>query len=166
MKEEGRQCLILSDRIEHLQNLKEKIDDNGKYTSDYYIGGKTQKKLDEASKAQILLGSYGMASEGLDIPQGYKITTTYKNTNNGNTRETVDYINLGDISKEITHVEQSKLNRNVRIAGLNPIPIQYISGNSRLSKDAFFREQKRLLEIKHTEELLKLESQRVYSHLL
>ena len=27
-----------------------------------------QKQLEEASKAQILLGSYGMASEGLDIP--------------------------------------------------------------------------------------------------
>lgn len=68
MEEKGRQCLILSDRIEHLEKLKEKIDENGKYTSDYYIGGKSQKKLDEASKAQILLGSYGMASEGLDIP--------------------------------------------------------------------------------------------------
>jgi len=68
MKEEGRQCLILSDRIEHLETLKEKIDEEGSYTCDYYIGGKTQKKLDEASKAQILLGSYGMASEGLDIP--------------------------------------------------------------------------------------------------
>ena len=68
MEEKGRHCLILSDRIEHLEKLKEKIDENGKYTSDYYIGGKSQKKLDEASKAQILLGSYGMASEGLDIP--------------------------------------------------------------------------------------------------
>jgi superfamily II DNA or RNA helicase len=68
MKEECRQCLILSDRIEHLEKLKEKIDENGNYTCDYYIGGKSQKKLDEAAKAQILLGSYGMASEGLDIP--------------------------------------------------------------------------------------------------
>ena len=68
MKEEGRQCLILSDRIEHLEKLKEKIDEDGNYTCDYYIGGKSQKKLDEAANAQILLGSYGMASEGLDIP--------------------------------------------------------------------------------------------------
>jgi len=68
MKEEGRQCLVLSDRIEHLEKLKEKIDEDGNYTCDYYIGGKSQKKLDEAANAQILLGSYGMASEGLDIP--------------------------------------------------------------------------------------------------
>ena len=43
MKEEGRQCLILSDRIEHLEKLKEKIDEDGNYICDYYIGGKTQK---------------------------------------------------------------------------------------------------------------------------
>ena len=50
------------------KELKERIDKLEKYTCDFYIGGKSQKQLDEASKAQILLGSYGMASEGLDIP--------------------------------------------------------------------------------------------------
>jgi superfamily II DNA or RNA helicase len=68
MVEDGRQCLILSDRIEHLETRKEKIDEDGRYSCAFYIGGKSQKQLDEASKAQILLGSYGMASEGLDIP--------------------------------------------------------------------------------------------------
>uniref|UniRef100_A0A6C0J975 Helicase ATP-binding domain-containing protein n=1 Tax=viral metagenome TaxID=1070528 RepID=A0A6C0J975_9ZZZZ len=65
--EDGRKILILSDRIEHLKELKEKIDEL-KVTCGFYIGGKSQKQLEEASKAQILLGSYGMASEGLDIP--------------------------------------------------------------------------------------------------
>ena len=68
LQEEGRKILILSDRIDHLKELKERIDKLEKYTCDFYIGGKSQKQLDEASKAQILLGSYGMASEGLDIP--------------------------------------------------------------------------------------------------
>jgi len=68
MKEKDRQCLILSDRIEHLETLKEKIENDGRYTSAFYIGGMKQSKLDESAKAQILLGSYGMASEGLDIP--------------------------------------------------------------------------------------------------
>ena len=68
LQEEGRKVLILSDRIDHLKELKERIDKLEKYTCDFYIGGKSQKQLDEASKAQILLGSYGMASEGLDIP--------------------------------------------------------------------------------------------------
>jgi superfamily II DNA or RNA helicase len=68
LEEEGRKVLILSDRIEHLKDLKERIDKLEKYTCDYYIGGKSKKQLDQASGAQILLGSYGMASEGLDIP--------------------------------------------------------------------------------------------------
>jgi superfamily II DNA or RNA helicase len=70
MLEPERKVLILSDRIEHLETLKTMIDniENGLYTCDYYVGGMTQKKLDIASQAQIILGSYGMASEGLDIP--------------------------------------------------------------------------------------------------
>ena len=67
LEEDGRKVLILSDRIEHLKELKEQIDEL-KVSCDFYIGGRNQKQLDEASKAQVLLGSYGMASEGLDIP--------------------------------------------------------------------------------------------------
>jgi superfamily II DNA or RNA helicase len=73
MLEPGRQVLILSDRIEHLELLKNMIDSihmdgNQLYSCEYYIGGLKQKKLDEASNAMIILGTYGMASEGLDIP--------------------------------------------------------------------------------------------------
>ena len=69
MLEPDRKVLILSDRIEHLETMKTLIDGMDiKYSCEYYIGGMKQKKLDEASEAQIILGSYGMASEGLDIP--------------------------------------------------------------------------------------------------
>ena len=69
MLEPDRKVLILSDRIEHLDILKKAIDELvGAYSCDYYIGGMTQKKLDIASQAMIILGTYGMASEGLDIP--------------------------------------------------------------------------------------------------
>ena len=54
---------------QHLETMKTLIDGMDiKYSCEYYIGGMKQKKLDEASEAQIILGSYGMASEGLDIP--------------------------------------------------------------------------------------------------
>jgi len=71
--EPNRQVLILSDRIEHLDLLKELIDRNIRINDisvscEYYIGGMKQIKLDQASEANIILGSYGMASEGLDIP--------------------------------------------------------------------------------------------------
>jgi superfamily II DNA or RNA helicase len=69
LKEEGRQILILSDRIEHLNVLKELIDkdEDINFTCRYYIGGMKQKDLDESAKATIILGTYHMASEGLDI---------------------------------------------------------------------------------------------------
>ena len=42
--------------------------DKKEINSDFYIGGMKQAKLDEASKATVILASYGMASEALDIP--------------------------------------------------------------------------------------------------
>ena len=68
MKEKGRKVLVLSDRVEHLELIKELIDKKPFATSDYYIGGRKQKDLDEAEKCQILLGTFAMASEALDIP--------------------------------------------------------------------------------------------------
>jgi superfamily II DNA or RNA helicase len=68
MEEPQRKILILSDRIEHLETLKKMIDEIDLYSCEFYIGGMKQSKLDEASEADIILGSYGMASEGLDIP--------------------------------------------------------------------------------------------------
>ena len=68
MHEDGRKVLILSDRIEHLNTLHEMINKQLNVSCDYYVGGMSQKKLDEASKCTIILGTYGMASEGLDIP--------------------------------------------------------------------------------------------------
>jgi superfamily II DNA or RNA helicase len=69
LKEEGRKVLILSDRLEHLKLLKNRLDELNCTTSDFYIGGKSQKLLDIAKTAQVIFASYGMASEGLDIPE-------------------------------------------------------------------------------------------------
>jgi len=67
LTEKGRKILVLSDRIEHLNTLKELLD---KYNvdSNYYIGGMKQNKLDESANSTVILASYGMASEALDIP--------------------------------------------------------------------------------------------------
>tara|TARA_Y100000991_G_C21975127_1_gene351799 strand:- start:3989 stop:5467 length:1479 start_codon:yes stop_codon:yes gene_type:complete len=68
LDEDGRKILVLSDRIEHLNKLKEKLDKIG-INNDYYIGGMKQTKLDESAKCTVILASYGMASEALDIPE-------------------------------------------------------------------------------------------------
>ena len=64
---QGRKILVLSDRIEHLEKIKEKLDKE-EIDSNFYIGGMKQTKLDESAKCTVILASYGMASEALDIP--------------------------------------------------------------------------------------------------
>jgi superfamily II DNA or RNA helicase len=67
LDEKERKILILSDRIEHLNILNKLLLDIN-IDSKFYIGGLKQKTLNEAEKSQILLASYSMAAEGLDIP--------------------------------------------------------------------------------------------------
>ena len=67
LDEDGRKILVLSDRIDHLTKLKSYLDKK-KVDSNYYIGGMKQAKLDESAKSTVILASYGMASEALDIP--------------------------------------------------------------------------------------------------
>jgi superfamily II DNA or RNA helicase len=65
-----RKILILSDRLEHLQLLKNRLNELAKeITTDFYIGGMKQKSLDIAKESQVIFASYGMAAEGLDIPE-------------------------------------------------------------------------------------------------
>lgn len=64
---EARKILILSDRKEHLNVIKKKIDDLGKYSTGYYVGGMKKKKLKESEGKEIIFATYAMSSEGLDI---------------------------------------------------------------------------------------------------
>ena len=68
LEEEGRKIIVLSDRIEHLTQLKESLDKLEIATTSFYIGGMKQAKLDESEKAQVIFGTFSMASEALDIP--------------------------------------------------------------------------------------------------
>ena len=69
LEEEGRKLIILSDRLEHLNIIKDSVDLLGITTTSYYIGGMKEKKLNEASKAQVIFSTYSMSAEGLDIPE-------------------------------------------------------------------------------------------------
>ncbi|ULY68622.1 putative VV A18-like helicase [Chlorella virus XW01] len=70
-----RNILILSDRVEHLNTLYEllliHIKFNNKDDPDmgFYIGKLKQKDLDKSATKRIILATYGMAAEALDIPQ-------------------------------------------------------------------------------------------------
>ena len=63
---DGRQTLVLSDRRDHLKNLFEMVSEFA--TVGYYVGGMKQKDLDKSEEKQVILGTYPMSSEGLDIP--------------------------------------------------------------------------------------------------
>jgi len=70
MIEPRRKIIVLSDRVEHLKLMKErlsKIDDT--ITSSFYIGGMKMEKLKLSENAQVIFATYSMAAEALDIPE-------------------------------------------------------------------------------------------------
>ena len=65
-----RQLLVLSERKALLNDIYTFLnnDTDFDYTMGYYIGGMSQTKLNESTKANIILATTHMSSEGLDIP--------------------------------------------------------------------------------------------------
>ena len=64
--QDNRQTIILSDRRNQLSYLYGKINE---FTSvGYYVGGMKQKDLKKSEGCTVILGTYPMSSEGLDIP--------------------------------------------------------------------------------------------------
>lgn len=62
-----RRILVLSERIGHLNRIEELMADSG-HAMAYYVGGmKEEKRESEAATAKILLASYSMASEAMNI---------------------------------------------------------------------------------------------------
>jgi superfamily II DNA or RNA helicase len=67
LNKSNRKFLVLSDRIEHLQKLKIIIN-NFTNSVGFFIGGMSKSELKKTEECSIILGTYVMASEGLDIP--------------------------------------------------------------------------------------------------
>lgn len=59
----GRHILVLTDRREHAAWLVKNLTGAA-----LYIGGLKQEELDTAAKARIVVGTFSLAQEGLDIP--------------------------------------------------------------------------------------------------
>lgn len=70
VKNEGRRVLILSDRKSQLKWFFETLirDPELVYNVGYYIGGMKQKDLEVSATKHIVLGTFAMASEGMNIP--------------------------------------------------------------------------------------------------
>mmetsp|Transcript_37281 Transcript_37281/g.117408 ORF Transcript_37281/g.117408 Transcript_37281/m.117408 type:complete len:671 (-) Transcript_37281:1734-3746(-) len=68
---EGRRILLLSDRRAHLETLEQLLAHQDRRTErdvGFYVGGRTSAELKAASCCRIILATYSMCSEGLDIP--------------------------------------------------------------------------------------------------
>jgi superfamily II DNA or RNA helicase len=64
---EGRKLLILSDRIAHLKAFEEEFKKRGFTSMGYYIGGMKATQRDDSATQQIILASFTMAAEGMNI---------------------------------------------------------------------------------------------------
>lgn len=63
---EGRNVLILSDRRGHLDLMYKMLSD---YSRGFYVGGMKPADLRESQEKDILLATFSMAAEGMDIPK-------------------------------------------------------------------------------------------------
>ena len=73
--EKGQSCLILSDRLEHLENLKDMLPKDMREKA-VFISGKSSKKIRDkaleemrSGEKKYLFATYSLAKEGLDIPR-------------------------------------------------------------------------------------------------
>lgn len=68
MADVRRRLLILSDRREHLAAFEAAFRARGFTSIGYYVGGMKQRDLDISAGQQVILGTFAMASEGMNIP--------------------------------------------------------------------------------------------------
>ena len=65
----GRKVLLLAARRDHLENIMEMLPGDMKATAGYYVGSTPSSKLKHvAEHKRIMLGTFKMAEEGLDVP--------------------------------------------------------------------------------------------------
>ena len=65
---DGYKVLALSDRRAHCHTLMELLYSEYGICGAFYIGGMTHWELEESKESNVLLATYAMAKEGLDIP--------------------------------------------------------------------------------------------------
>ena len=69
----GRKCLVLSERLNHLQRLENILRgmwpmDAGEVSIGKYVGGMKASQLEISAKKRVIFATFQYAAEGLDIP--------------------------------------------------------------------------------------------------
>jgi len=66
--EEDRKIIVLSDRRAHLEDFYKLLLEAGVNSVGYYVGGMKQVDLDISATKSVILGTFHISAEGLDIP--------------------------------------------------------------------------------------------------
>ena len=94
----GRKVMLLSDRREHLDELRRIIEEHkAPFTVGLYVGGMKRADRDKSELCDIILGTFQMAKEGLDIPA---IDTLYLGTPKSDVEQSVGRILRYDEDKK------------------------------------------------------------------
>jgi len=65
---EDRKIIVLSDRRAHLEDFYKLLTEVGVKSVGYYVGGMKQADLDISATKSVILGTFHISAEGLDIP--------------------------------------------------------------------------------------------------
>ena len=68
-KDPKRKIIVLADRRQQLKYIFDSITDNEICTIGYYVGGMKKKERKISETKQVMLGTYSMSSEGLDVKE-------------------------------------------------------------------------------------------------
>lgn len=68
LRSQNKKILILSDRRKHLTYIHDEVNNRNIGSIGYYVGGMKERELKDSENKEILLGTYTMSSEGMDIP--------------------------------------------------------------------------------------------------
>lgn len=93
-----RNILVLSDRRSHCEYIHEQL---GSDISGLYMGGMTPQQHEEASKKQVVIATFSLAYEGLDIPC---LNTLFLVTPHSDVKQAVGRITRTHGSKEVFDV--------------------------------------------------------------
>ena len=69
VKDPNRKILVLSDRREQLRYIYDRIVKKEICSIGYYVGGMKKKERKESETKQVMMGTYSMSSEGLDVKE-------------------------------------------------------------------------------------------------
>lgn len=90
-----RKVLVLSDRRSHCEYLQSKIGDD---LSGLYMGGMTPEQHEKASQKQVIVATFTLAYEGLDIPS---LDTLFLITPHSDVKQAIGRITRVPGSKEV-----------------------------------------------------------------